>query len=343
MKIVKYILIRLVVAIVFFFVMNQLYLFTFWKGDVSQHGDVLENLWGVDIESDAIYFGESSNFHVTEEDTIKHRISFALDSLMPELSIATVDNSGLHSGSYLSLIKNIPDEMDLKFIVVTLNYRSFAANWRYAPFENYLAKSELMLAPSFPIANKFLISLKQYDYKTEDERNIQMKTAWKQEKFTIPEFEYNNVSDWDSAMAWHTWLDVNPNLTEDNLPLASHYIKNFAFKIDTVKNERIEDLDAIVSIANTNGYKVIFNLLGENTIEAEKLVGKELLYLMEKNRSLLVNYYTRQGVIVVDNFYQIPDACFVDRDWPTEHYNYQGKRIVAENIKKAIIDNELHN
>jgi hypothetical protein len=342
MKIVKYIAVRIVLAAVFLFSMNLLYRYTFWKEDVKQHGDVLENLWGVDIHSDAIYFGESSNFHMQEGDSIKHRISFALDSLLPSISIATVDNAGLHAGTYLSLVKNIPSEMKLKFILVTLNYRSFAANWRYAPFENYLSKSELMLSPSFPLVNKFLISLKQYDYKTEEERNAQMKLAWKNEKFTIPNFDYDNVIEWDSAVAWHTWLDVNPNLTEENLSLASHYIKNFAFNIDTVYNERIEDLNAIVAIANDKGYKLIFNLLGENAIEAEKLVGKELLYLMENNRSLLVNYYTNKGVIMVDNFYQIPDSCFVDRNWPTEHYNYQGKKIVAENIKKAIETNGLH-
>ena len=61
MKIVKYIAIRMIVAVVFLFTMNLLYLYTFWKGDVNQHGDVLENLWGADINSDAIYFGESSN------------------------------------------------------------------------------------------------------------------------------------------------------------------------------------------------------------------------------------------------------------------------------------------
>jgi len=343
MNVVKYIAIRLVLGVVFLFVMNQLYLFTFWKGDINQHGDTLENLWVVDTSADAIYFGESSNFHVDEADTMKHRISYALDTLVPNLSIATVDNAGLHAGSYLSLIKNIPDEMNLKFIVVTLNYRSFAANWRYAAFENYLAKSELMMEPSIPILNRFLVSLKLYDYKTEKEREDQMKTAWKNEKFTIPDFEYNNVVEWDSAMAWQTWLNVNSNLNEENLPLASHYIKNFAFSIDTLNNERIEDLNSIVNIGSEKGYKVIFNLLGENTEEAEKLVGKELIYLMEKNRSLLVNYYTSRGVIVVDNFYEIPDSCFVDRSWPTEHYNYQGKRIVAENIKKAIEKNELHN
>lgn len=342
MKIVKYIAIRIVLGVVFLFTMNLLYLYTFWKEDVKQHGDVLENLWGADINSDAIYFGESSNFHVQEGDSIKHRISFALDSLLPNISIATVDNAGLHAGTYLSLVKNIPKEMNLKFVVITLNYRSFSANWRYAPFENYLAKSALMLEPSLPILNKYMISLKQYNYKSDQESYAQMKLAWKNEKFTIPNFDYDNVIEWDSAMAWKTWLGVNANLTEQNLPLASHYIKNFAFNIDTVYNERIADLNAIVSIAKNKGYEVIFNLLGENTIEAEKLVGRELLYLMEKNRSLLVNYYTNKGVTMVDNFYQIPDSCFVDRNWPTEHYNYQGKKIVAENIKKAIEANGLH-
>ena len=55
MKIVKYITTRIILAVVFLFAMNLLYLYTFWKEDVKQHGDVLENLWGVDIHSDAFY------------------------------------------------------------------------------------------------------------------------------------------------------------------------------------------------------------------------------------------------------------------------------------------------
>ena len=271
MKIVKYTAIRMILAVVFLFTMNQLYLNTFWKEDSNNTWRCYWRICGVLLfESDAIYFGESSNFHVQEGDSIKHRISYALDSLLPSISIATVDNAGLHAGTYLSLVKNIPKEMNLKFVVITVNYRSFSANWRYAPFENYLAKSALMLEPSLPILNKYMISLKQYDYQSDEERNAQMKLAWKNEKFAIPNFDYDNVIEWDSAMAWHTWLEVNPNLTEENIPLASHYIKNFAFNLDTVNNERIEDLNAIVSIANNKDYKVIFNLLGENFEEAER-------------------------------------------------------------------------
>ena len=342
MKIVKYIAIRMVLAVVFLFAMNLLYLYTFWKDDINKHADTLENLWNVPMHSDAIYFGESSNFTIVENDSRDLRISELVDEKLPSLSVATVDNSGLHAGTYLSLLKNKHTGMNLKFVIITMNYRSFGANWRYAPFENYLAKFELMVEPGFPILNKFLISLKQYDFKSEKVRTDEMKEAWRTEEFNIPKFDYSNVIEWDSAMAWKTWLNENSNLTEENIPLACHYVKNYAIAIDTMKNERIQDFNAIIELGKQDGYAVVFNLLAENTKEAEKLVGKELIYLMEKNRKLLVNYYTRRGVTVVDNFYSVPDSCFRDRDWPTEHYNFEGREIVAENIKNAIIANELH-
>jgi len=343
MKIVKYITIRLVVAVAFLFAMDQMYLYTFWKEDINKHADTLENLWNVPMDSDAIYFGESSNFTTTDNDIRDLRISELVDEKLPEISVATVDNAGLHAGTYLSLLKNRPSEMDLKFVIITMNYRSFGANWRYAPFENYLAKLEVMIEPGFSILNKFLISLKHYDYKSEEARTEEMKTAWRTENFSIPGFEFDDVIAWDSAMAWKTWLNENPHLTEENIPLACHYVKNYAIAIDTLKNERIQDLNAIVELGKKEGYSIVFNLLAENIDEAERLVGKELTYLMENNRKLLINYYTRRGVTVVDNFYNVSDSCFRDRDWPTEHYNYTGREIVAENIKIAIIENELHN
>jgi len=343
MKILKYIAIRMILAVVFLFAMNLLYLYTFWKDDINKHADTLENLWVVPLESDAIYFGESSNFTTVDGDIREVRISELVDEKLPNLSVATVDNAGLHAGTYLSLLKNKPVEMDLKFVVITMNYRSFGANWRYAPFENYLSKLDVMIEPGIPILNKFLISLKQYDYKSEEARTKEMMDAWRNEKFNIPEFDYNNVVEWDSAMAWKTWVNENLNLTEENIPLACHYVKNYAIAIDTLKNERIQDFNAIIELGKRDGYAVVLNLLAENTEEAQKLVGKELIYLMEKNRELLVNYYTRKGITIVDNFYNVSDSCFRDRDWPTEHYNFVGREIIAENIKKAIIENELHN
>ena len=341
MDLIKYIAIRIVACIAFVVLGNVLYQFTFYEDDISLHGDILENLWAIDDDSEAIYFGESSNFHITKQETVHHRISHILDELVPELKIATVDNSGLHAGTFLALIKNIEPDSDVKLLIITMNLRSFGANWRCGRMENYLAKTELMLSPNLPILNKFMVSLRNYDHRTDDERRTQYKRAWKDETFTIPDFEYSNVTKWDSAMAWGTWVKDNPYLSKKEIPLACHFIKNFAFEIVPLTNQRIADFDEIMEIANDKGYKIILNLLDENMEELQNLVGDNLRYLVDKNRKFLIDRYEKKGAIVVDNFYTIPNSYFVDRGWPTEHYSKPGKTIIAKNIAKAIRDNHL--
>jgi hypothetical protein len=322
---------------IFLLIANQLYKATYWKKDVGNHSDSLESFWELPANTENIYFGESSNFHVVDPKKGRHSISIMLDSLLKDKKIGTVDKPGLHAGTYLAVLKNIPEEMPLKMIIVTMNLRSFDADWRYSVGENYLAKTKRLIAPNLPIVNRFLIALKDYDYKTDEQRHDQLIETWKKEKFYIPNFKYNDVIKWDSAMAWHTWLGKNPNLTEENIGLACHYIKNFAFKIDPKTNQRIKDFDEIVEIAKKRHIKIVFNLLAENMEEANKLVGKELIYLMENNRKFLINRYHRNGNLVVDNLYAIQDNHFVDRNWPTEHYTRAGKLIIAKNIQKVLI------
>lgn len=332
---IKYIAVRIVLVMALVFASNKIYEITFWESDIAQHGDILENLWQVDDNADVIYFGESSNFHGTIEDTNQHAISTVLDQLLSQLKVDVVQNSGIHSGTYYAVIQNIPETSQVKYLVVTMNFRSFTANWRYSHSENYLAKTERMLEPGLPIFNRFMVSLKAYDYKTNQERTNQVQEEWRK-PLGIEGFEYDNVVSWDSAMAWQTWVNDNPNLNKDNVGLACHYIKNFAFNIDPLTNERIHDFDKIVELAQQRGYTLIFNLLGENVEEGQKLVGDKLINLMENNRQLLINRYENKGAIVVDNLYNIPDSCFVDRGWPTEHYNQEGKNFIAKDLATVI-------
>ncbi len=338
MHLVKYISIRILLIALLVVIANFLYRISFYKKDVAKHGDILENLWVVPSDTEAIYFGESSNFHESPGDTMKYRISGIIDTMVPQLKVHHVDNSGLHAGTYLAVMKNIPKDSKVNIFIITMNLRSFGAGWRYAGngAENYLAKTERMLSPTLPIINRFMVSLKAYDYKSDHERENQVHEAWQKDTFNIPEFDYHTTHSWDSAMAWETWLTSNPNLTKENIPIAAQYIKSFSFIIDTNTNERIHDFDAIMELAKKRRYTIYFNILGENVEEAEKLVGKKLIYLIEKNTQFLINRYSKKGAIVVNNLHAVPDSCFVDRDFPTEHYNFTGKRIIAKQVADQI-------
>jgi hypothetical protein len=114
--------------------------------------------------------------------------------------------------------------------------------------------------------------------------------------------------------------------------LACNYIKTYGFQIDEATNQRISDFDKIVALAKERNWKLVFNLMSENVERAQELVGDDLVYLMKQNRDLLVNRYHKNGVIVVDNLEYVPDEEYIDRNWTTEHYAENGRRIIAKNV-----------
>ena len=77
---------------------------------------------------------------------------------------------------------------------------------------------------------------------------------------------------------------------------------------------------------------VFFNILPENINLADSLVGKELVYLMRKNRDFLVQRYSGKGVVVIDNLESVQSDYFIDKNWTTEHYTDKGRIIIAKNI-----------
>jgi len=336
MKNLKYTIIRLALITVLFFVLNEIYLFTFWKSDVHKHADTLENLWNIPTDSDAIYFGESSNFHETANDLKKHRISEILDTLIEKDKISTLDNAGLHAGTYLAMLQNLPSNMKLKYIIVTMNMRSFGQVWINSDFETNLSKLERLVALRPKLWNRFMISLNEYDLKSSEERKQNLLKAFREDKIHVKGLPFNTIDEWDFAIANAQWQGVRQFKNEFETLLATQYVKNFAFEINPKTNPRIANFDAIVEWANSRNCEVFFNILGENMEEGAELVGPTITSMLKKNRDLVVSRYSRKGAIMVDNLSQIPDRCFADRNWPTEHYELEGKKIVAKNLANAI-------
>jgi hypothetical protein len=118
--------------------------------------------------------------------------------------------------------------------------------------------------------------------------------------------------------------------------LACHYIKAYGFQIDTLKNPRIADFDAIAELARERGWRLVFNLMAENMEKAEELVGEDLIFLMNQNRKLLKDHYGYRGVLVVDNLDVVEDEQYIDRDWTTEHYAEKGRKAIARRVAEAL-------
>jgi hypothetical protein len=184
-----------------------------------------------------------------------------------------------------------------------------------------------------PLVNRLLLSFRGYDIKTTKERKEQYQHRWKNDPLNLSKpFPYKNVVEWDHGMAAKGIRNSEGKVDEILTALACNYIKTYGFQIDEATNQRISDFDKIVALAKERNWKLVFNLMSENVERAQELVGDDLVYLMKQNRDLLVNRYHKNGVLVVDNLEEVPDEEYIDRNWTTEHYAENGRRIIAKNV-----------
>lgn len=324
---------RIIYLISFLIVSNFVYKKYFLETDIQIHSPIL-NLVNKAIEKQAeiVYLGESSNTTYLEEDIDKRKISEFIAAYFPSIQFADITKEASHAGIYYELLRNIPENSSIKTVIVTMNLRSFNASWIYSNLETPLQKSIVLLKDNPPLFNRFLLSFKGYDIKTEKEREEQVKEQWKKSLVFSDNSPSSNVKEWDKKVFKEGIKNSDGSKNQALTDLACHYIKAYAFQIDTLQNPRIKDFDKIVELAKNRGWRLIFNLLAENTTKGNELVGKNLLYLMYQNRDLLIKRYNRNGVIVVDNLDKVDDAEFIDKNWTSEHYREKGRKIIANNI-----------
>ena len=317
---------------------NYVYKYMFFETDLQTHSKIINLVRKVVAEKDEIvYIGESSNITSRADDVDKRAISDFISDYYPSIKIGSITKEASHSGIYYELLRNIPETSDVKTVIVTLNMRSFNANWIYSNLETPLQKSIVLLKDYPPLFNRFLLSFRGYDIKTEKEREKQFKDKWARDILNFPEpFIYKNVIDWDRGMAEHGVRNSDGTINYQLTELACHYIKTYAFQIDTLTNPRIKDFDKIVNLAKERHWNLIFNLLAENIEKADSLVGKELIYLIKQNRDLLLKRYGKNNVIVVDNLECVDDSEYIDRNWTTEHYAEKGRKIIAKNVAEKL-------
>lgn len=338
MNVIKSIVLKFILLAVLMVGFNFVYKFTLFEKDLQTYSPIINSIREVvDDKCEVVYVGESSNFTARADDKDKRAISDFIADYFPSKKFGTISKGACHAGMYYEWLRNIPEKSSVKTIIVTLNLRSFDANWIYSSLETPLQKEIVLLKDYPPLYNRFLLSFRGYDIKTDAEREKQYLDDWTVTKlnFSFPH-KYKTVREWDRAIDIRGVKNTDSTRNQPLTELTCHYVKTYAFQIDTSKNPRIKDFDRIVTLAKERQWNLVFNLMAENTKLADSLVGKPLIYLIKQNRDLLVARYSRMKVCVVDNLESVPDEEFIDRTWTTEHYAERGRRIIAKNVADSL-------
>lgn len=334
----KKLIIKLLILGMILISLNYAYIISFYEKDLSKNSDIVNKVINEENENaDIIYVGESSNVTFRGDDFDKRPISALLNDYFPKKKIGNITKEAAHSGIFYHLLNIIPENYPVKTIVVTMNLRSFDAGWIYSDLETPLQKSLVLIRPYPPLFNRMMLSFKDYEIKSKEERQNQIFTKWKTDSFSLPyTFPYKDVIDWDSMTNKKGILNPDGSRNQELTELACNYIKTYAFQIDTFNNPRIRDFDKIVALAKHRNWNLVFNILAENTSKANELVGKDLVLMIRKNRDLLVERYAKNSVQVVDNLEDIPNEEFIDQNWTTEHYAENGRRQIASKVAMAL-------
>ncbi len=334
----KALLVRIGVVVLLMAVYQVVYTRFFLEKDLQQHSPIINLVRKVvDEHAEIVYVGESSNLTFRVDDLDKRRISEFVAEYYPSIKTRDITKEACHAGVYYQLLRNIPATSSVKTVVVTMNLRSFDAGWIYSNLETALQKSLVLLKDHPALYNRLMLSFKGYDIKSDAERERQFRDHLKSDKF-LPEgsFSYRSAADWDYDLAMTGKKNAAGEYDKALTELACHYVKSYAFQIDTLHNPRILDFDRIVELAKSRNWNLVFNLLPENVTMLDSLVGDELLGMVKASRDVLVKRYSKNNVLVVDNLEKVSLEEFVDTNWTTEHYAEFGRKVVAHGVAQAL-------
>lgn len=334
---VKKIAIRVLLLCLIILVSDMIYRVCFFTADFKNYSPQLFEIQNSSDSTDVYYFGESSNTSFVYEDSSYKSISALTAQHFPQLYFRNINKEATHAGIYLRWLEYLGKQNKLpKAVVVTMNLRSFNAAWVHSELENSLQEALVMGYPCLPVINRFLLALQAFSHKTMAESEQLTLKDWASEPLNLPDSgAFKSVKDWDAKMADGGYLNEDGTWNQKKIELACHYIKAYALNI-TPQNKRVQDFDNIQHWCAKNHVNLYLNLMAENVDYADSLVGKDLVFLMRRNRDFLVNRYNTGNCKVVDNLETVSGDLFIDQHWTTEHYKIKGRLRIANNLAKAI-------
>lgn len=333
---IRKLLYKSLIALIVLALLDILYYFTLYPKDLEENCSLMEISMRGEKGVDIVYLGESSNFSSAETDTDKRYICVMIDDLLPEHNVGNLSKSACHAGIYYDILRNIPKRNEVKTAIVTVNMRSFTTEWIYSNLEPALRKEQIMMKKAPALFRRMLLAFKAYPSWTEEERSAMLTEGFKKQTFTLPHpFPFHNAYDWDHEVGTNCVMFDGSHPALDTIALACHHIKHFAYTLDD-KNLRIKDLDNIVKLCRKRGWQPVFNILAENVDQVDSLCDPNLMYLLKRNVQYVTDRYEAMGVITVNNLTAVRDASFLDRDFPTEHYDQVGRQAIAENVAATI-------
>ncbi|MCL4267993.1 MAG: hypothetical protein KJZ72_00540 [Anaerolineales bacterium] len=286
---------------------------------------------------DILFFGDSVLLRVsrddTDTDTLDQMLSKKLGGKLKLLSIA---HTAYHMQIYKSLIRVLDvTKRKPRVVILPINLRSFSPQWDFYPawqfhdeiqaVENYLSN------PSLEIAGVNEVSATSNLLRLFDAIPVK-----------YPLTELNRIGQFRSMIA-----SKSKNEDQKNSRLRQIFIYHYMHPLSE-DHPKIKALEECVRMLSVLKIPLVLYVTPINWEAGRKYVGWEFIEAVKSNVNTISN---RLSPHQMDNKVNFADlsilleaGCFFSDDNATEHLNQQGRRLLADEIMKMILELNLdHN
>lgn len=332
---------RLLIVGTFLLALNEIYKTTLYPKDVQKFSRVKNRIDSAFALGDIIYLGESSNTSFNPwTDTLNESIGDFLQLYIQDgRQVEQITHEGYHPGLFLKMLNLAPEDgQSGRTVILGVNMRTCGPTAMFSGNEASNQREALFYSKRPPLLTRVFMGLHFYDNRNELERESLKVQWWRTQKLPVAE---ETVMHWNERVAQNYHSELSPEIKA----MAGAYIKEFGFILDD-ENQRVKDLKEIVKVCKDKGINLIFHVLPPNRYHAKRLFGEKLVNIMDANHDFLMERFKQWGVETVDNYFlkeanQINAAnkgsYYTDQWYPTEHFNAQIRRAIAENISARML------
>lgn len=254
-----------------------------------------------------------------------------MDDILREMGLHVINlNSSAYSPIlYKDYIKIIPKNTT---VVVPINLRSFSEEWFYFNQYRFIAQRIIysMLALDLravyqAIYDYFIYTKEKYNSLNIIRDNNNLGTINNIQKIKIDEDFY-----------CYDKFYYKKEEFKDKLSLK--YKSFYMYKLDR-NHEMFKYINEMINYAKSHSIKLVFYITPINIDHGKVIVGDDFKSSVENNVKIIKQFFIDHNIAVLDLSHGVPGENFIDQNYVCEHLDYNGRKIIAKNIIKIILQN----
>jgi hypothetical protein len=261
--------------------------------------------------ADVLYLGDSTTFRFQPSDDDQRAMAEMLADLMPETRIVDIVGAGFRLRVFEGIVHYGSKQGSLpKAIVVPINLRSFSPVWDAYPamqFESLL----LHLQHPSPLARSLYRPLAVF------------------KTFDLTPISSSEFADRVDAISGDGAGGQRP-------PMAIMYTT----PIDP-QHRLLQAMERLVTAARRGGAHVVFYVTPVDVTLGKKVIGAEFSSGIKENLSIIHDLSDQLDVPLIDLSQSLPSERFPESGSKNEHLDDIGRRFVAQEVQRFLIDSGL--